>query len=29
MGDRHVRVAVKTHKENIIVAKALEAVAGG
>lgn len=29
MGDRHVRIAVKTHKENVVVAKALEAVTGG
>ncbi len=29
MGDRHVRVAVKTHRENIVVTKALEAVANG
>lgn len=29
MGDRHVRMAVRTHKENIAVAKALEAAAGG
>ncbi len=29
MGDRHVRIAVRTRRENVIVAKALEAVAGG
>lgn len=29
MGDSHIRIAVKTHKENVIVARALEAVAGG
>jgi threonine-phosphate decarboxylase len=29
MGDRHVRIAVRTHRKNIAVAKALEAVAGG
>jgi threonine-phosphate decarboxylase len=29
MGDRHIRIAVKTHRENVAVAKALEAVANG
>jgi threonine-phosphate decarboxylase len=29
MGDRHVRIAVRTRRENVIVARALEAVAGG
>lgn len=29
MGSRHIRVAVKTHRENVALAKALEAVSDG
>lgn len=29
MGERHIRVAIKTHRENVALVKALEAVSGG
>jgi threonine-phosphate decarboxylase len=29
MGDRHIRVAIKTHKENVALVKALEAMVSG
>lgn len=29
MGDRHIRVAVRTHSENVVVAKALEVAVNG